>query len=121
MRTAKNAVEKRTHGMEGSPTYRSWVSMKQRCLNPNYPWRANYGGRGISVCERWMSFENFFADMGARPTPDYSIERIDNDGNYAPENCKWGTRSEQSRNRRKFHIRNRRPYPRNELGQYVSV
>lgn len=76
-----------------------WRSMKKRCkcpTNKDYP---KYGARGIAVCERWESFDNFMADMGPRPSPSHSVERIDNDGNYEPSNCKWGTKIEQSRNR----------------------
>ena len=83
---------KRTSG------YRSWESMKQRCLNPAASGFKNYGGRGISVCDRWLSFENFLADMGPPPSPSHSIERKDNDGDYEPKNCRWATKKEQSRN-----------------------
>lgn len=77
--------------------------MKQRCLNPVNPRYAEWGGRGIVICERWRtSFDNFFADMGLCP-PGQSIERIDNDGNYEPGNCKWASGSEQQRNKKNNH------------------
>lgn len=84
-----------------TPEFRAWVGMKTRCLNVNVKSFPNYGGRGIVVCPRWLhSFENFLADMGRRPSPKHSIDRFDNDGPYAPDNCRWATPHEQRLNQR---------------------
>lgn len=88
----------------GSPTYRSWEMMRVRC-RADFAQAADYAGRGITVCERWLAFENFLADMGERP-PNTTLERRDNDRGYEPENCCWATRQAQSRNRRgRTHVR----------------
>lgn len=92
----------RTHGLRKSPEYRSWTSMKRRCYSPSAAHYDRYGGRGIRVCARWLaSFENFYADMGERPEPKnlYSLNRLDNDGDYEPANCVWATAAEQAQNR----------------------
>ena len=88
------------HSYSLSPTYKSWQSMKTRCLNSNNDNWKYYGGRGITICERWLeSFENFLADMGERPK-DTTLDRINSEGNYEPSNCKWSTIKEQINNRK---------------------
>lgn len=91
-----------THGKGHTPEYKIYHKIKQRCHNPNNPSYKNYGGRGIIMCERWyQSFPSFLEDMGTRPSPNHTIERVNNDGLYDPQNCIWATRKVQSRNQRK--------------------
>ena len=89
------------HSMHGTSEYRIYRMMLARCLNERHPPFADYGGRGITVCDRWSSsFEAFFADMGPRPSKNHSIDRIDGDGNYEPTNCRWATGKQQFANTR---------------------
>lgn len=92
------------HGLSASSEYKIWTGMRQRCENPKHIKYKRYGGRWITVCERWKLFDNFLADMGFRPNICLSIERVNNNGNYEPGNCKWATRKEQQRNMASNHL-----------------
>ena len=93
-----------THGMHDSPGYCNWKAMVDRCTNPDAKHFLDYGGRGITVCERWLKVENFLTDMLPKPSNAHSLDRINNDGNYEPSNCRWATRKEQQRNKRNNHL-----------------
>lgn len=103
LRLLWSVQHKTTHGHAGggkpSRTYSSWQNMKKRCLNHSNPRFKDYGGRGIKVCDRWMKFANFLSDMGERPKG-LTLERMDNDGNYEPGNCRWATYFDQQHNKR---------------------
>lgn len=102
-----------THGMCDTPEYNTWVSMIQRCTNPNNQDYSNYGGRGITVCDRWLnSFEAFYEDMGSKPGLEYSLDREENDLGYCKDNCRWATPTEQANNQRTnvFYLYKGNPY-----------
>jgi hypothetical protein len=89
-----------THGLADTPIYNVWKTLIQRCTNPNNKDYADYGGRGVTVCRRWLRFENFYADMGDRPAGKWTIERRRNGRGYSPSNCLWASWHEQALNRR---------------------
>lgn len=91
---------KKTHGKRKTLAYNSWSHMRARCYRPTNNEYHRYGARGIKVCERWRDFANFYADMGDRPSSEYSLDRIDPNGNYEPSNCRWGLRIDEAKNRR---------------------
>ena len=113
---------KRTHGMRDSPEFNCWLCIIQRCCNNKNPSYKNYGGRGIKVCEHWLeSFINFYEDMGDKPTKNHSLDRIDNNRDYSPENCRWATCFDQSINRRNTKkIIGVRFEPPSSFGAYIN-
>lgn len=100
LRFRKHGHAKQVRGSE----YNTWLLLRNRCLNPKHKRYKDYGGRGITVCERWSSFENFLSDMGERPSKDYTLDRIDNNKGYSPDNCRWATRIQQGSNTRRNRI-----------------
>ena len=99
LRAEVTAKASTTHGMSGTKALNIWKNMLRRCNDPNNPGYKHYGGRGIRVCKRWQSFSNFYADMGDPPTG-LSIDRIDNNKGYSPDNCRWATNKQQTKNKR---------------------
>lgn len=107
-----------SHGMVETGAYISWAAMIQRCTNPRNPRYMDYGGRGIHIAEKWLSFEGFHADMGDRPEG-HSIERVNNDGDYCKENCIWIPRSDQAKNRRHPSLWDRK-IVRDKMGRFIK-
>lgn len=97
---AKQGYKSRTHGLSLTPEYKAWRSMLERCTDENHRFYQYYGGRGIGVSKEWMSLEQFFADMGPKPSKYHELDRIDNNKGYSKENCRWATKKQNTRNRR---------------------
>lgn len=110
----------RTHGMYGTPTYKSWQAMLKRCYAPGNASYDNYGGRSIKVCKRWRKFENFFADMGERPDG-MTLDRLEVNKNYTPKNCRWATRTQQRANRRPRQTKVWQDYSTVELAAALGI
>ena len=106
LKRLRESITTHGHAAQGdhSITYTTWQVMLQRCENPKNPAYPEYGGKGITVCERWHTFEHFLKDMGERPSMHYSIDRISNNWGYDPSNCRWATKKEQQRNRADCHF-----------------
>lgn len=120
----KSANEARTtHGMTATPEYNSWQKMRRRCENPDDAAYGYYGGRGIRVCERWQSFDDFLADMGRKPEANSSLDRIDVNGDYSPDNCRWASPTVQARNKRhhRFVEYDGRKMPLSEACEHAGV
>jgi hypothetical protein len=100
----RNATHGHCKGYVSSKAYTAWQNMRRRCFEKTNKRFAEYGGRGITVCERWLSFENFLSDMGEPPSPKHSIDRVDNHGNYEPGNCRWAQSDVQMKNRRNARL-----------------
>lgn len=98
------------HNRSRTPEYKAWTGMKQRCNNPKEERYEHYGGRGIKVCSRWNDFKAFYDDMGERPSTKHSLDRIDNDGDYEPSNCRWATLKQQASNRQELRASNTSGY-----------
>lgn len=99
LRSETTTLRKTSHGLTHLNEYSIWCKIKERCYNKNSHAYHHYGGRGVTVCDRWAKFENFYSDMGPRPSAKHSIDRIDCNKNYEPENCRWATMTTQQRNR----------------------
>jgi len=119
----KNKVHGEGHGGAQTFEYRSWLAMRRRCLNPRVKEYPSYGGRGIKICKRWDDYRFFLLDMGRRPSPKHSLERIDVNRGYTPSNCKWATNLEQQRNRRgtMYVVYKKKRVPVSELGEQSLV
>lgn len=102
LKRPRRYAKRQYHGYAGTPEYHAWYCMVQRCTNPNDGHYASYGGRGITVCKRWLSIENFMADMGKRPDG-MTLERLNNDKGYSPSNVQWASRTAQNNNTRRNH------------------